>query len=77
MGRNKGERVLARQITQLSLSGYGPGLVKSSLDFDQNHHGFSVAYLDDGVLKRRGLHPAASYELEVHRLAIRVGLCNP
>lgn len=72
MGGNKGERVLERQITQLSFSGSGPGLVRLSLDFDQNHHDSRVSYVGDGALKRRSLQPAANYGFEVYRLAIRI-----
>ena len=74
MGGNKGERVLKRQITQLSFSGSGsgPGLVRLSLDFDHNHHDSRVSYVGDGALKRRSLQPAANYGFEVYRLAIRI-----
>ena len=50
MGGNKSERVLERQIIQLSFSGSGPGLVRLDFDFDPNHHGFGVTNIGDGAL---------------------------
>ena len=50
MGGNKSERVLERQIIQLSFSGSRPGLVRLDLDFDPNYHGFGVTNIGDGAL---------------------------